>query len=333
MEEAKNIFNISLLLIFLLWILLPISFQLMAQDVITLEESACQLLDKGEIEKAVELLQKELKANPDNLNVQLYLGIALYMKKDLEGAFEKFEKIEKETDRRVDFDRPPGFERPEEVDPKLIEAWIDKKGKGRVLFSKERKGLLYFYRGLTLKEKKNWKDAEKRFKEALKDNYDEQATRLQLFDLYIKKQDIKSALEELNDLKKASGESEVFIFLDGYLKYREGNLEQALAAFEKLAPTDPAAKKNVALLYYNRGDYAKAIELWEEIISEDPEDREAQISIGRAAFHLGDSEKAQDYFTRAGIKIPPEKFSPKKIPLTYESILKALRYNLMCKVK
>ena len=271
------------------------------------EENACRYLNMGETEKAIEILQIVLQRNPNNLNAQLYLGISLYLKKDLEGAFKRFEKIEKEIDRMLGSSRPFGDE------AMFTELGMDRKGD--LLFSKEHQGLMYFCRGLTLKEKKDLKNAEKRFKEALKQKYDNGATRLQLFDLYIKKKDLKSASKQLAEFKKASGENELFLFLDGYLKYRNNKIDDALAAFENVVSTNLEAKKNMARLHYNSGDYQKAVEIWQEILSLNSDDKDAQISIGRAYFHLGDSAKAQEFFSQAGIKVTPERYSPKKVPL------------------
>lgn len=298
---------------------------LFAQRLITQEERACHLLNRGEIEKAIVVLDNELKANPDNLNAQLYLGIALYMKKDKESAFKKFEKIEKEVDRMIGSSRPFG-------DLEMF-TQMGMERKAEVLFSKERRGLLYYCLGILLKERKDFKNAEKKFKEALKQKYDERATRLQLLDVSIKLKDLKSASRELSELKKAAEEDVVLAFLDGYLKYREGNMDEAMAIFERLAPSSLEAKKNLALLYYNRGEYTKAIEISEEILAEHPDDKGSQINIGRSYFHLADSEKAQEYFARAGMKIAPERYSPKKIPLTYKSVLKEVKFDLMCSAR
>ncbi|MBM3285500.1 MAG: tetratricopeptide repeat protein [Candidatus Aminicenantes bacterium] len=213
----------------------------------------------------------------------------------------------------------------------FTELGMDRKAER--LFSQGRRGLLYFCRGLSLKEARDWKNAEKKFKEALKQNYDEQAVRVHLFDVAIKKQDLKAAAEQVANLKKIKGESEMSVFLEGYLKHREGDAAGALACFQKLAPTNAAAKNNVALLYYNNGDYSRARQIWEEILSENPEDREALVNFGRASFHLGEKEKAQECFDRAGMKLPLEKASPPKVGLTYESLLKGLKFDLMCQAR
>ncbi len=325
MGFAKRPVIIPTLMAWILFCLWTQSNPLLAQDFVPLEQSACQSLDKGDIEEALELLQKALEVNPDNLNALLYLGIALYLKNDLENAAAKFAKIEKEVDRMIGASQPFGDT------VTFTELGMDRKAEQ--LFSQQRRGLLYFCRGLSMKEARDWKNAEKKFKEALKQKYDEQAVRLHLFDISVKKQDLKGAAEQLSDLKKMREESELLTLLDGYLRYREGDSAGALASFQKLASTSAAAKNNMALLYYNGGDYGKARQIWEEILSESPEDREAQINIGRASFHLGETEKAQEYFSQAGIKLPLEKASPQKIGLTYESLLKELKFDLMCQVK
>ena len=229
----------------------------------------------------------------------------------------------KEIDRMVGAGRAFGDE------TMFAEMGMDRRS--GVIFSEERKGLLYFCRGLTLKEKKDLKNAEKRLKKALKLKYDEMAIRLQLFDLYIKKKNIKSAAKQIAELKKISGENDLLIFLDGYLKYRSDKTEEALKAFEKVAPSITDAKKNIACLYYNRGDYQKSLEIWQEILSETSDDKDALINAGRAYFKLGDSEKANEYFSRAGLKVSPDRYSPKKVPLVYENKLKEIKFDLKCK--
>jgi len=203
--------------------------------------------------------------------------------------------------------------------------------KSDFFFSKEKIGLLFFFRGLSLKAKKDFKRAEEKFKKALKFKYDEMTIREQLFNLYIKKKNLKAASKQLAELRKISGESELLIFLDGYLKYRNDSLEGAMADFEKVASTFKEAKENIARLHYNNGNYQKAIEVWEEILSQNADDKGALINLGRAYFHLGASDKAQEYFSTAGLKISPGRYSPKKMALVYENQLEEIEFDLKCK--
>lgn len=317
--KKRGAINILLLCFFLLAAVHRAS----SQGIATPEQAACQYLDKGEVEKAIEVLHKTLKSFPDNLNAHLYLGIALYIKKDLGQSFQKFDKVEKELDKMLGGSRSFGDE------AAFIESGMERRA--ALLFSEEKKGLLSFFRGLTLKENNDLKSAEKKFKNALKLKYDKRAVHLQLFDLCSRMKDLKSASEHLTELKKISADDELVVFLDGYLKYRNGILDEALACFEKLAAGNLEAKKNVARLYYNSGDFKKAAEIWEEVLAAHPDSREALIDAGRSCFRLGNLEKARDYFQRADIAIPEQKQLPEKIPLVYETLLKDVKFDLMCK--
>jgi tetratricopeptide (TPR) repeat protein len=311
------------IIILLSWSVFPKSNILFAQGVMTQEEAACVLIDQGKNDEAVEILQRILEASPDNYNAKLYLGIALYLKDDIEAAFQIFHEIDKELNRMVGAGRSFG-------DDAMFAAMAQDRRAG-IIFSEKRKGLLYFCHGLTLKEKKELKNAEKKFKSALKHKYDETPARLYLFDLYIKMKNLKSAASQLTELEKISGKNDLVIFMDGYLKYRNDKTEDAVEAFEKASSTIPEAKKNIARLYYNRGDYQKSLEIWQEILSGNPDDKEAPIDIGRIFFHTGDSEKALEYFSKAGIEASPERFSPKKVPLVYETQIIGITFDLKCK--
>jgi len=304
-------------------VLFPKGNRILAQGMLTQEEAVCIQIDKGEIDRAIEILQSILEASPNNLNAQLYQGIAFFLKEDVEAAFQRFNHIEKEINRMVGAGRSFG-------DDAMFAALAMDRRSG-VIFSEERKGLLYFCLGLTLKEKKDLKNAEKKFKNALKHEYDERATHLHLFDLYIQMKNLKSAASQLDELEKISGESDLLIFLDGYLKYRNDKMEDALEAFGKVASTIVEAKKNIARLYYNKGDYQRSLEVWQEILSKILDDKDALINIGRTSFHLGDSEKAQEYFSKAGIETSPERLSPKRVPLVYETQMKEIKFDLKCK--
>lgn len=310
------------LLPFFCLIFLANSPHLRAQKVFTQEQAACQYLAQGQIEKAVAILQNELKINSDNLNARLYLGIAFYLKKDLDEASKQLERIEKEVDRMTGASRPFGDE------AMFTEMGMERKAD--LLFSKQRRGLLYFCQGLISKEEKDLKKAEKKFKKALEFKYDEKASRLQLFDLYIRLNNIKEATKQWQKLKEGVKDEELFNFLDSFLKYKNGQIEEALADFAKLSPSSLEAKRNTARIHYNQGEYQKAAAIWQKILAANPQDKEATINLGRAYFHLGDQEKAHKYFAQAGLKIAPERYSPKKISLVYGQLIQEIKFDLLC---
>ena len=317
----KKVIIISLTL--LLCALFPVSRPLLSQRPVSEENRACRHLDEGEIDLAIQILQRELKIDPENLNAHLYLGIAYYLKNDLEKSFKELEKIDKELDKMLGSSRPFGDE------GMFTQLGMDRKRD--ILFTEEKKGVLYFFRGLTLKDKKDYKNAEKRFKKAEKSKYDKAAVSLQLIDIHIKNKKIKNATKEIQKYKKIAGETDASTFLDGYIQYMNKNAKVSLAAFQKLEGKMPEAKMNIGCLHYNLGEYQKAVEIWEGILSQNPDLKDAQINLGRAYFHTGDTAKAQEYFNKAGLTISPDRYSPKTIPLAYEFLVKDIKYNLQCK--
>ena len=175
------------------------------------------------------------------MNAKLYLGIASYLKEDPEPAIKMFNDIEKGLNRMVGSGRSFGDE--------AMFATMAQDRRGETFFSNDKKGLLNYCHGMVLKEIKEFKNAEKKFKSAVKNDYDESAARLHLFDTYIKMKNLKSASSQLTKFEKISDKTDLLLFLRGYLAYRNGKTEDALEAFEKTAPTIPEANKNLALLY------------------------------------------------------------------------------------
>jgi len=313
----------SMILILFFLILSATSLSLFLQEVLSGEERACQHLAKGEIDQAMDILTREIQRLPQNYNLHLYLGIAYYFKKDSEKAFKEFEKIDKELDKMLTSNQPIGDE------VMFLDQAMDRKG--AFVFSENKKGLLYFLRGLTLKEKKDIKNAEKKFLTARKYNYDKITLCFELISLYLLSDNFKSASQELVELKKISGENQMTVFVEGCLLYKNNKVDESLAAFEKIKAVMPEAKKNIALLHYNLGNYPKALEIWEETLSLTPDDREALINAGRTLFQLGEQAKAQEYFDKASLKISPENYSPKKIPLILAPLIQETKLELPCK--
>jgi tetratricopeptide (TPR) repeat protein len=312
-----------IIIVFVFFSLFLASSAYPAQNLMAYEKAACVRISKGEIDEAQEILQKILEVAPNNLNAKLYLGITLHMKEDPETAVKMFNEIDRELNKMVGSGRSFGDE--------AMFATMAQDRRGEIFFSNDKKGLLNYCHGMALKERKEFKMAEKKFKSAIKDDYDESAARLHLVDTYIKMKNFKSASSQLAKLEKKSDNTDLLLFLRGYIAYRNGKTQDALNAFEKTAPTIPEAEKNLALLHYNMGDYQKSFEYWQRIVSENADDKEVLINIGRTSFHMGDSAKAQEYLTKAGIDTPPEKFSPKKLPLVYDAQIKRIPIELKCK--
>lgn len=314
---------LTILLFFLLWgtiFVLPSSMQ---DPVISL---ICPYLKEGKnLDEAIEILKKDWQNRPWNHDVRLYLGIAYFMKQERELAFQQLKKIEEQLERMMGGDRPFGDE--------LLFIYHKMQRKDRGVFSRENLGLFYFAQGLLLKLKGQSKEAEKRFKSALKAGYKELDVRFQLLDLYIRTKDYKATQKELNALSKLSPEDKNILFLKGYLQYQSDKPKEAKSYFEKVLSLNPdflPAKKNLALLEYNYGNYLTAIGILQEITQQYPSDKEAHINLGRAYFRNGEIEKAKEEFKLAGISIEVQKYSPVKIPLLTLPLTTDIKFNLTC---
>ena len=289
-------------------------------------KSACRLINDGKLDEAIEILKRDLKIRPWNHDLRLYLGISYFLKNEREIAFKELEKIEKELKKMEGSARSFGDQ------SMFLSMGIERKDRG--VFSPENKGLFNFCYGIILKEKGEFKEAEKKLKEALKERYNEIKVRLQLIDLAIKERKFDKAKKELDSILKLVEEDEIILFIKGYIYSRTGKLDEAIGCYEKILSLNPdciLAKKNLGIILYNKGDYEEALNIFSEIIEKYPEEKDVMINMGRVYFHLGDKEKAQEFFDKAGIKIPVERYSPKKIPLLPPQLDKKIELELTCK--
>jgi tetratricopeptide (TPR) repeat protein len=290
------------------------------------EEWACQLLAKGKIDQAIETLEKNyIPAFPHNLSFLLYLGLAHYLRGDFEKAYKELKKVDDElNDKRVSSLAPQG------TSIYLLES-SQAMSQSQAILSEQNNGLLYFSYGLTLKDKNNIKSAEKKFQMARKNKYDPTALSLQLFDLYLSANKLENASQELAQLKQALGDSPTFTLLEGCLLYRRGQIDDSLAAFEKVKDSLSEARLNMGLIQYNRGDYQKALDIWTGILSSAPGDKEALLHAGQACARLGNKERAREYFEKTGMTIPAEEYYPKMIPLSLGALVREVKFQFPCK--
>ena len=290
------------------------------------EEWVCRLLAKGKIDQALETLEKEIvPAYPRNLNFLLFLGIAHYLQGDTEKAHKEIKKVDDElSDKRVSSRAPHG------TSSFLLESSTDM-SQSYAALSEQNNGLLNFCYGLTLKDKNNIKNAEKKFQQARKYRYDQTSLSLQLFDLYLAAHNLESASQELAQLKQALGDNPTITLLEGCLLYHKGQIDDSLAAFEKVKDSVSEAGLNMGLIQYNRGDYQKALDIWTGILATAPGDKEALLHAGQACTQLGNKEKAREYFEKTGMIVPPEKYTPKTIPLSLGTIVREVKFQFPCR--
>ncbi|MCP2604791.1 tetratricopeptide repeat protein [Candidatus Aminicenantes bacterium AH-873-B07] len=290
-------------------------------------KSACNLIKEGKLDKAIKLLKKDLEYRPWNHDVRLYLGISYYLSNEKDLARKEFGKIEKEIEKMTGDARSFGDARI------FLSMGMERKDRG--VFSPENRGLFNFSYGLILKEKGEFKEAEKKLKSALKEGYNELQTRFQLMDLILKEKKFGKAYKELKSILKLTSENnEKILFIKGYILAKMKKMEDAVSCFEKILTFNPdciPAKKNLGIILYNKENYHQAINVWSEILDKNPNEKDVIVNIGRAYFQLGRKEKAQEFFNEIKIKIPVEKYSPKIIPLLPPELDKKIEFDLTCK--
>jgi len=272
-------------------------------------------LNVGEIDEAINALEKLRNLYPEDYDVQLYLGIAHFRKQDYDSAFKVFREIEKILARF---------------------GTVKTRGRFYLAFSSKNEGLLYFGRGITLLiVKTDFNAAKKRFIWALKEGYDEINVRYLLIYSYLKLKNYKKADKELNEFLKEKEVNEKDYFLKGYSSYYRGLRNEAISSFKKALEINPnlkEAKKNLACIYYNNGEYEKAIEMWRLILEENPEDSESMLNTARAYFYLGRLEEAKQQFESLNISLPVEDYSPKRVPLNIISWKDWIKFNIKYQV-
>jgi tetratricopeptide (TPR) repeat protein len=320
--------------------LLSISFSLLCFQQDPVLKMVCPHIKEGkDLDKVIEILNNDLKNRPWNHDVRLYLSIAYFKKGDNETASELIKKISEQVEALSGSNRPlvnvsdTSQESPDRESGDVADALRFRQKRERGVLSQENLGLFYFTDGILLKLKGKSKDAEKRFKAAIKAGYEESAARLQLIDLYIATNNIKAADKEVSKFAKISKDKSTIHFLKGYMYYQNNKAKEARSSFEKALSLNPdflMAKKNIALLEYNAGNYQKAIEILQEIIQKHPSDKDAHINLGRAYYHNGELKKAEQEFHAVEITIAVDKYSPKKIPLLTLELSKELTFKLIC---
>lgn len=298
-----------------------------AQEMYLEENRACSHLEKGEVDEAIVLLKRKLRRYPHNFDCHLYLGLAYYLQGDFENSKKTLDKVEFETERLEKAKSTMSAGKRME-DFSQEDAYLTQRG--GAVFTKGRRGVLKFALGMLYRKNEDFNNASKRFSEALKYKYPETEARKQLLVVLCHLKEYKKAKKELEKIIKAGETSNELLFLEGFVSNYLKDGAKAIENFSKTAEVFPEAKRNLATVYYNQGKYDKSLEIWEKILETEPEDRGALLSAARAYFHLGQREKAQEYFDKMGLTMKVEKYSPKKMPLTLIDFYQEVKFDFQC---
>lgn len=322
MKKPLALFMGIILLAFCL--ALPSSF---AQEMYLEENRACSYLEKGQVDEAILLLKRKLRRYPTNFDCHLYLGLAYYLQGDFEKSMKTLNKVEFETERlgkaKATMSAGKKMEDFSQEDAYLSQS-------GGMVFTKGRRGVMKFALGMLYRKNKDFKNASQRFSEALKYKYPEIEARKQLLVVLCSLKEYKKAKKELDKIIKAGEISDELRFLEGFVGNHLKDEAKAIENFSQISEIFPEAKRNLATVYYNQGKYDKSLEIWENILEAEPEDRGALLSAARAYFHLGQKEKAQEYFDKMGLTMKVEKYSPKKMALILVDFYPDVQFDFQC---
>jgi len=312
------------IILFTFCLTLPSGF---AQEMYLEENRACSYLEKGQVDEAIRLLKRKLRRYPNNFDCHLYLGLAYYLQGDFEKSMKTLNKVEFETERLEKAKGTMSAGKKME-DFSQEDAFLSQSG--GMVFTKGRRGVMKFALGMLYRKNKDFKNASKRFSEALKYKYPETEARKQLLVAYCRLKEYKKAKKELDKIIKAGEISDELRFLEGFVGNYLKDEAKAIENFSKISEIFPEAKRNLATVYYNQGKYDKSLEIWENILEAEPEDRGALLSAARAYFHLGQKEKGQEYFDKMGLTMKVEKYSPKKMALILVDFYPDVQFDFQC---
>ncbi len=85
---------------------------------------------------------------------------------------------------------------------------------------------------------------------------------------------------------------------------KKDKLKKVYNEILKKAPSNYTANLNLALLYFNEGDYLNSMIYLEKLAKDYPSDYTVNLYLGWANYYEGGNKKAHKYFERALIAVP-----------------------------
>jgi len=295
------------------------------------------LLNDGKTDEAFGVLQKAAKANPENLQVKLWLGRAAMAKGDTNVAQQSFRDASRISPRNLE--AQSGLA---QVSMQLHDYSTLSQVAEATLAIAPQSAIPYLWRGMAEASQKLWPKAEADFNQAIKldpknaNGYLEMAQlrlvqkkipeaqslleqTLQLnpnssralsllvsTDLF-QKQPAKALSRVQEQITKAPQNSEMYDLLAG-LQMQAGDAHGALASAQKAMQINP--KDQSAVMAYARaqvgvGDTAKAIGTWQQWTKDHPNDAQAFTILGSLQEAQGDRDAAGASYKKA-LSIEPD---------------------------
>jgi len=227
-------------------------------------------LQTGQTDRALSLLKEELAFFPDNEDAYDLLFSIIYRLDELDRADDFLE--EKQFPTRLT-DESPSFG-----------------------------GLAWFIRGMNLKERKNYAEAEKSFRKAAAKGHDLVQCYVQLIDLELLESNLRSADRLISEANEICGLQPELCLLQGmyYLEklktlpaesfFIPQYLRLALEFFRVAVENRPDFRDaifNLASMSYRYNEFAKGAEYFKELLRSDPADMELRFYLDCCLKKLG----------------------------------------------
>ena len=122
-----------------------------------------------------------------------------------------------------------------------------------------------------------------------------------LFELYQQTDNTEKAIEILNRLEAVEGKSERLSYAKSEIYTKQGNKEAAIAEMESLArqyPYDLNYKGMYADMLLRNDEEEQALQLYNEILAEEPDKKRAQVSLRSYYRVQGETEKVDSMTSR-----------------------------------
>jgi tetratricopeptide (TPR) repeat protein len=295
------------------------------------------LLNDGKTDDAFNLLQKSAKANPENLQVKLWLGRAALAKGDTTAAQKSFRDASRINPKSME--AQSGLA---QVSMQLHDYTTLAQVAEAAIAIAPQSAIPYLWRGMAEGSQKLWDKADADFREAIKLDPKNSGAYLELGQLRLVQKKIPEATSLLEQaletnpnsaralgllvsidmfqkqparamsrvqaqIAKSPQNSDMYDLL-AQLQLQSGDAAGALASSQKtmqLNPKDSGAVMTYARAQIGMGDTAKAIGTWQQWVKDHPTDAQAFTILGTLQESQGDRSGATASYKKA-LAIQPD---------------------------
>lgn len=300
----------------------------------------------GKVNEAVEIYQKILTKDPQNIKVNLKLGEILFSQKQYKKARSHYKEVLASEPENIDalaamgdiqrLQKKPDTQEAEDyykkalaINAKMVRAnrglgiiCIQQKrydqalqGLHRALETDPENAECYYLIGISDLQQKNYDSAVLYFQRALscKPDFESAKRRIQQA-LALQGTEKGGAIEQYQKLLKTNPDNALAHNNLGLLLLKKGRLEEAIAHYEaalKVAPLMPDALKNMANAMVIKKDYPKAEEYYEKAIKLTPQDPTLYNNLGSLYAYQQQIAKAVTYYKKA-LELKPDYYEAEK---------------------